>query len=138
MFLGFPEFGTTVYDDNSDVIGASDPRLPSACLGGGEGRFPPHLCSVRVPSPLENCEALILLLCRDYGSAYSPFWMAMLTYMLEFVDWAGLLREEDLGDGYKPFYLAAKHGGSNMYSILKEQRSDLIWSEEAPASRQTD
>jgi hypothetical protein len=58
--------------------------------------------------------------------------------MLEFVDGTDLLCEEDLGDGYKPFYHAVKHGDSNMYSILKELRSDLIWSEEAPASRQTD
>ncbi|KAJ5940109.1 hypothetical protein N7516_000277 [Penicillium verrucosum] len=70
----------------SDLISASDPRLPSAVLGRGRGRFAPECDSVQVPHPVQYCESLILLLCRDHGTRSANYWMAMLSYILEYVD----------------------------------------------------
>ena len=70
----------------------SDVRLPPATPGRGQGRFP-HPSSIRIPSALRYCEALILLLCRDYGTARETYWMAILTYMAEFVDGTDILNE---------------------------------------------
>lgn len=70
----------------------SDVRLPPATPGRGQGRFP-HPSSIRIPSALRYWEALILLLCRDYGTARETYWMAILTYMAEFVDGTDILNE---------------------------------------------
>lgn len=42
-----------------------------------------------------------MLLCRDYGTACEAYWMAILTYMLDYVDGTDILDEENLRDGYK-------------------------------------
>ncbi|CAP91518.1 Pc13g04490 [Penicillium rubens Wisconsin 54-1255] len=122
----FPDFEIASHNNNSDIWCASDTRLPPASLGRGQGRFPPHLYSVQIPSALRYCEALILLLCRDYGSVCETYWMAILTYMLEFVDGTDILDEEGLSEGYRPFYRALKQADSRMYLLLEELRRDLI------------
>jgi hypothetical protein len=52
--------------------------------------------------------------------------MAILTYMLEFVDGTDILDEEGLSEGYRPFYRALKQADSRMYLLLEELRRDLI------------
>lgn len=121
----FPDFEAAFHDTNSDIMCASDARLPPATLGRGRGRFL-HLSSVRIPSALRYCEALILLLCRDYGSACETYWMAILTYTLEFVDGTDILNEGGLREEYKQFYHALKLGDPTMYPILEGLRRDLI------------
>ncbi|THC93696.1 hypothetical protein EYZ11_006840 [Aspergillus tanneri] len=78
-----PEFGLVPHGKSPDIMYASDTQLPSASLGHGRGRFNSPLSPVRIPTALRYCEALILLLCRDRGSIYEAYWMAILTYMLE-------------------------------------------------------
>ncbi|KAL4868998.1 hypothetical protein BDV12DRAFT_185556 [Aspergillus spectabilis] len=121
----FPEPKAAFDHSNSDIMCASDARLPPATLGRGRGRFP-HLSFVRIPSALKYREALILLLCRDYGTACETYWRAILTYMLEYVDGTDILDEGSLRDGYKQFYHALKLGDPTMYSILQDLRRDFI------------
>ncbi|PYH67145.1 uncharacterized protein BO88DRAFT_466550 [Aspergillus vadensis CBS 113365] len=64
----FPEFEAALDQSNLNIMCASDARLPPATLGRGRGRSP-HFSFVRIPSASRYCEALILLLCRDYGAA---------------------------------------------------------------------
>jgi hypothetical protein len=52
--------------------------------------------------------------------------MAILTYMVEFVDGTVILNEEGLREGYKQFYHALKLGDPTMYPILEGLRRDLI------------
>lgn len=72
MLWEFPGFEAALHDANMDIMFASDARLPPSSLGRGRGRFP-HLSSVRIPSALRYCEALILLLCRDYGTTCETY-----------------------------------------------------------------
>ncbi|KAL3428981.1 hypothetical protein BDV09DRAFT_181142, partial [Aspergillus tetrazonus] len=51
--------------------------------------------------------------------------MAILTYMLEYVDGTDILDEENLRDGYKKFYHALKLADPVMYSILDDLRRDF-------------
>ncbi|OGM39421.1 hypothetical protein ABOM_012115 [Aspergillus bombycis] len=121
----FPEFEAAFHDTSADIMFASDARLPPATLGRGRGRFP-HLSSVRIPSPSRYCEALILLLCRDYGTTRETYWLAILTYMLEFVDGTDILNEGGLTEGHKQFYHALKLGDPTMYPILKDLHRDFL------------
>lgn len=107
-------------------MSASDFGLPTAIPGRGRGRFSQCYRYVRIPSALWYCEALILLLCRDYDTVYELYWMAILTYILEFVDGIDLPNEDVLGDAYRQFYRALKHGDSRMYLLLDELRCDLM------------
>lgn len=122
--------------EDPHVTHASDSRLPSTRIGHGRGRFSSSLYPVRIPTALKYCEALILLLCRDRGSAYETYWIAILTYMLEFVDGTDILREEILGPPYKSFYHALKHADSKMYLILDKLRHDLVQARILPAPRE--
>ncbi|KAE8406746.1 hypothetical protein BDV37DRAFT_269773 [Aspergillus pseudonomiae] len=121
----FPEFEAAFHDTSADIMFASDARLPPATLGRGRGHFP-HLSSVRIPSPSRYCEALILLLCRDYGTTRETYWVAILTYMLEFVDGTDILNEGGLTEGHKQFYHALKLGDPTMYPILKDLHRDFL------------
>lgn len=125
MLWEFPEFEATFRDNSTDIMFASDARLPPATLGRGQGRFP-HLSSIRIPSALRYCESLILLLCRDYGTTRETYWMAILTYILEFVDGTDIFNEGGLREGYKQFYHALKLGDPTMYPILKDLRRYFI------------
>ncbi|PYI06178.1 hypothetical protein BO78DRAFT_461352 [Aspergillus sclerotiicarbonarius CBS 121057] len=126
----FPEFETTFHDTSADItiMFASDARLPLATLGRGRGRFFPHLSSVRIPSPSKYCEAVILLLCRDYGTARESYWLAILTYVVEFVDGTDIFDEGGLREGYRRFYHALKRGDPEMYLILEDLRRDFMQS----------
>ncbi|KAL4761036.1 uncharacterized protein BDW70DRAFT_168346 [Aspergillus foveolatus] len=130
----FPEIVATLDHTKLNIMCASDARLPPATLGRGRGRFP-HFISVRIPSASRNCEALILLLCRNYGTACEAYWMAILTYMLEYVDGTDILDKENLRDRYKQFYHALKLGDPAMYSILKDLRRNF--KETAPQVKQS-
>lgn len=44
--------------------------------------------------------------------------MAMLTYLLEYVDGTGILDEQDLREEYREFYHAAKIADPAMFAIL--------------------
>ncbi|KAJ5742469.1 uncharacterized protein N7511_011488 [Penicillium nucicola] len=109
-----------------DILNASDERLPSAVPGRGRGRFPPEFGSVQIPHPVRYCEAVIMLLCRDNGTRSANYWMAILTYILEYVDETVLFDENSLGEAYKSFYRALKEGDfSRMYLLLDDLRSEL-------------
>lgn len=137
MLWEFPEFEAALDHTNLNIMCASDARLPPATLGRGRGRFP-HFSFVRIPSASRYCEALILLLCRDYGTACETYWMAILTYMLEYVDGTDILDEENLRDGYKRFYHALKLGDPTMYSILEDLRRDFKGTAPPSQTRLTD
>ncbi|KAJ5964922.1 uncharacterized protein N7479_004798 [Penicillium vulpinum] len=113
-------------EENLDIMIASDNRLPSASLGRGRGRFLSYPCAVKIPCAVRYCEALILLLCRDYDSTYETYWLAILTYIMEYVDGTDIFDESELQEGYRKFYSALKLGDPTMYSILDELRLNLI------------
>ncbi|KAL2698263.1 hypothetical protein AAEP93_010973 [Penicillium crustosum] len=113
-------------DENPDIMLASDDRLPSASLGRGRGRFLSHPCAVKIPCAMSYCEALILLLCRDRDSICESYWLAILSYMLEYVDGTDILDENKLQEGYRKFYHAIKLGDPAIYSTLNELRLSLI------------
>lgn len=107
------------------VMLACDRRLPRPVPGRGRGRFSSALDAVWIPSAVRYCEALIILLCRDYGSAYEDYWVVLLTYMLEFVDGTELLDEDRLGEEYRSFYRALGQADPKMYTHLDALRQDL-------------
>jgi hypothetical protein len=51
--------------------------------------------------------------------------MAMLTYMLEYVDGTETLREYHLDPRFRPFFHALKSDTSAPYAILDELKKDL-------------
>jgi hypothetical protein len=121
----FGEFGLCQFEKSPDILSASDFRLPSPVPGRGRGRLSQELSSVRIPSAGVFCEALILLLCRDYDTVYETYWMAILTYILEYVDETDIFNGNDLGEEYRNFYYALKGADPTMYLLLDELRSDL-------------
>lgn len=125
----FPDLDFASKNKTSYIMHASDTQLPSASPGCGRGRFSLDLSSTRIPSALKYCEAIILLLCRDYGSVYEPYWISILTYLVEFVDGLDIFEEEKLREDYKQFYHALKHGDPRMYSLLELLLCDLICNE---------
>lgn len=126
MLWKFGVFGLCQFEQSPHILSASDVRLPSAILGRGRGRFSQDLYFVRILSAAAFCEALILLLCRDYDTVYETYWLAILTYILEYVDGTDVFDGKDLGEEYRKFYFALKGGDLTMYRLLNELRSDLI------------
>jgi hypothetical protein len=62
--------------------------------------------------------------------------MAILTYILEYMDEADIFNENSLGEAYRPFYHALKEGEfSRMYLLLDELRRDLTLGHCLPASQ---
>lgn len=115
-----------------DILSASDIRLPSAIPGRGRGRLSPEYSLVRIPSAARFCEALILLLCRDYDTTYENYWMALLTYILEYVDDTDVFDGNDLVDEYKEFFFALRKGDSTIFSLLDQFRCNLYSSGRLP------
>lgn len=135
VFWEFPGFELHSFGiGNPDIMLASDSRLPSARLGHGQGRFSPTLYPVRIPTAIRYCESIILLLCRDRGSNYEMYWIAIMTYLLEFVDGTDIFDEKGIGQCYKHFYHALKHGDPKMFSFLDELRNDLGKRQVLPAT----
>lgn len=120
----FPDLG--IGANSTDIMSAADTRLPPARLGRGQGRFPPYLSGVRIPSAVRYCEAIIYLLCRDHESPREAYWMAILTYLLEYVDETDFFQENWLREGYRQFYRAMKQGDPEMYLHLKTLRDVFI------------
>ncbi|KAJ5232785.1 hypothetical protein N7468_005741 [Penicillium chermesinum] len=133
----FGEFGFSQFENNPDILSASDLRLLSAVPGRGRGRFPQEFSFVRIPSAAVFCEALILLLCRDYDSSYETYWLAILSYILEYVDETDIFNGNDLGEEYRKFYYALKGGDPMVWSYLDELRSDLNSKDQLPKNKST-
>lgn len=105
-----PDLELASEDNYPHIISASDTQLPLADIGRGGGRFSPDLKSTPIPSTTKYCEAIILLLCRDYDSLYMNYWMSNLTYITEFVDGTEIFDEHNFGKRYEQFYRALKMG----------------------------
>lgn len=112
--------------NSTDIMSAADTRLPPERLGRGQGRFPPSLSGVRIPSAVRYCEAMIRLLCLDSESPREPYWMAILTYLLEYVDETDIFQKNWLREGYRQFYEAMKQGDPEMYLHLRTLRDVFI------------
>ena len=80
---------------------------------------------MRILSAAAFCEALIFLFYRDYDTVYERYWLAILTYILEYVDGTDVFDGKDLGEEYKKLYYAPKGGDQKMYLLLDELRSDM-------------
>lgn len=61
----------------------------------------------------ECCE-VILLLRQDYDTAYETYWLAIRTYVLEYMDETDVLNGKDLGEEYRKFYYALKNTNSTI------------------------
>ncbi|OAA39419.1 hypothetical protein NOR_06257 [Metarhizium rileyi] len=108
------------------ILSASDPSLPPAAPGRGQGRLPSEYSAVRVPAVAKYCESLLLLMCRDYNTTYETYWMALLTYIIEYVDETDYFSANDLSYEFRKFYCAVKEAdASSMWSLLEELRADL-------------
>ncbi|PKY03786.1 hypothetical protein P168DRAFT_297665 [Aspergillus campestris IBT 28561] len=104
---------------NSDVLPDLPYLLPPARLGYGQGRLEPQFFSIRIPTALTYCKALIYLRCRDRGrTTYGMYWLVMLTYIVEYADGTDIFHEEDLSEVYRPSCYALQTGEPrDMYSI---------------------
>lgn len=118
-FQGYP------LEKSLDILSASDIRLPPAIPGRGQGRLSPEYSLVRIPSTARFCEALILLLCRDCDTVYKNYRMALLTYVLEYVDDTDIFDGKDLADEYQDFFFALKKGDPAMFALLDQLRCIL-------------
>ena len=108
------------YATRSDQIWcASDPRL----IQSRSGPFLPD--SVHIPSPARYCEALILLMCRDFMLPRKSHWSSHLSYYFDYIEEANIFKEDDLRGGYREVYHALKTKEGNWRVILKEFRLDL-------------
>lgn len=110
---------------NKDILNASDKRLPSVVPGRGRGRFPPEFGYVQIRHPVRYCEAVIMLLCRDYGIRSANYWMAILTYILYCMDETVIFDENSLGEEYQLIYRELKGEFSRMYLLIDKLRRDL-------------
>lgn len=54
------------------------------------------------------------------------YWMALLTYIIEYVDGTDAVKEEDLAVCYRSFFRALKIGDGQAFSILDGLRDDLV------------
>lgn len=126
MLQEFPDLELLSQNNSLEIMRASDVRLPSAILGRGQGRFTSELSPVRILSPLKYCEAVIFLLCRDYGTRRQYYWMSILNYIMEYVEDCDIFNEGELREDYQPFYQAVKDGDSRMFMLLKSLRHGLV------------
>ncbi|RDW81519.1 uncharacterized protein DSM5745_05076 [Aspergillus mulundensis] len=126
ILLDFPDLESAFGNCSPDVMHASDERLPSYTIGRGQGRLR-FKSSIRIPTTMMYTEAIITLICRDWHTRRQGYWVAMLTYIMEYVDGTdAMFNSEDLKDGYKEFYCAASRVDRTMWPILEELRRDLI------------
>ncbi|KAM3458965.1 hypothetical protein MY3296_000112 [Beauveria thailandica] len=122
--------------ENADsILSASDPSLPSAVPGRGQGRLLSEYSAVRVPTVAKFCESLLLLMCCDYDTCYETYWMALLTYIIEYVDETDSFSAKDLGYEFRKFYCAVKEADASMWPLLEELRSNLSSSGRLPDSQ---
>ncbi|KZZ99233.1 thioredoxin reductase [Beauveria brongniartii RCEF 3172] len=120
-------------ENAASILSASDPSLPSAAPGRGQGRLSSEYSAVRVPAVAKFCESLLLLMCRDYNTTYETYWMALLTYIIEYVDETDSFSAKDLGYEFRKFYCAVKEAdASSMWPLLEELRSNLFSSGRLP------
>jgi hypothetical protein len=120
---------------NGDIILASDSRLPLAHPGGSQGAFAPHLYPVRIPTAPRYTEAVIQLCVRDRSHHYHHAWIALLTYMTEYVDGSDILREDYLEPQFRRFFHSLKNGDANwkvtldeLEEVMKSTTSTLVTS----------
>lgn len=74
-----------------------------------------------------------MLLCRNHDTRSASYWMAILTYILEYVDETDLFDENRMHGTYRPFYRAFKgEGFSRMYLLLDELCRDLTLGRRLP------
>ncbi|KAK2762063.1 hypothetical protein FQN54_001070 [Arachnomyces sp. PD_36] len=110
---------------DQNIMLASDPRLPGPAPGRGRGAFSSSLYPVRIPTANRYTESLIRLIIRNQSHHFQLFWMAMLTYMLEYVDGTKALREDDLEPRFRDSVRALRTEGSRPYTILDELGKEL-------------
>ncbi|KAI9733670.1 MAG: hypothetical protein M1834_003272 [Cirrosporium novae-zelandiae] len=108
-----------------DIILATDSRLPPPRLGRGHGAFQADCFPVCVPSAHRLLEAYIRLIARTHGRSYEYFWMAMLTYIEEYVDGDGLLDEASLEKRCRIFYQELKKCKRPVATLLEELKANL-------------
>jgi hypothetical protein len=100
------------FQTSSKIILASNRSyLPGNDPGLGEGAFPQSVRTVRVPSADCLVEAYCALFLRNWSNQYSSFWMAMLSYVVQYVDGKGRLDLNKVVDSrYRRFYLDLREG----------------------------
>ena len=108
-----------------DILIASDPCLPSYEPGRGRGAFSPTLHTVRIPSANRLLEAYMLLMIRDRSHIYETFWSVMLTYINEYVEEAGLIKQEELEpwcrDLYHVMFTSGRYIGKELDELKKDK-----------------
>lgn len=79
-----------------------------------------------VPSAHCLLEAYIRLIASTHGRAYEYFWMAMLTYIEEYVDGDGLLDEANLDTRCRVFYQGLKSCERPVATLLEELEASFV------------
>lgn len=95
------------FQTSSKIILASNRSyLPGNEPGLGGGAFPQSVRTVRVPSADCLVEAYSALFLRNWSNQYGSFWVAMLCYVMQYVDEKGRLDLNKVVDSrYGRFYL---------------------------------
>lgn len=111
---------------SAKIILASDQEhLPTYEPGLGEGAFPDSFHPVRIPSAHCLVETYSSLMLRDRGEEYRTFWLAMLTYMAEYVDEKGRLDLNQVERRRKSCYLEIKEGKVGVAQALNNFRQAM-------------
>lgn len=88
----------------NDIILASDPRLPSKRPGRGNGAFHATTFPVYVPTAHRLLESYLRGIARGRDGQHEDFFLAMVTYIEEYVDGDGLLDKKRLEGRCREFY----------------------------------
>ncbi|BCS25099.1 uncharacterized protein APUU_41543S [Aspergillus puulaauensis] len=123
FWLEDPESGELPANDNDIFWFSNDPRLPPYQEGGPSGPWT-GLYPVRILSPVTFSEALVILMCRDYGH-------------IDFVDHAWITmwecvvfkeRPRTLSPRFQPVWdiFNAEEPNCSPYDVLRALRDDMI------------
>lgn len=110
--------------NDQQIILASDDSIPAARIGGGSGPFPPDLHPVRLPTRDRLVEAFILLYLRDWPTRFRGFWMAMLSYVGEYMYCTGLLDLSLLRPHHREFLVNLNDSEIRTTDLVDKLRQD--------------
>jgi hypothetical protein len=108
-----------------NFILASDSSLPSWKPGRGRGAFAASSFPVVIPSAHCLTEAFVRKALADRSNPYMIYWMAMLTYIMEYVDRDGLLNDALLEPCCRTFYCGLRDTNDSLGDLLDKLEDSI-------------